>query len=54
MSADTSKATGFFHERRGWLIAGVVVIVVIVLIVREFRAYRRRLWLRSYGYPPHP
>ena len=33
MSADTSKATGFFHERRGWLIAGVVVIVVIVLIV---------------------
>jgi membrane fusion protein, multidrug efflux system len=33
MSADTSKATGFFHERRGWLIAGVVVIAVIVLVV---------------------
>jgi membrane fusion protein, multidrug efflux system len=33
MSADTSKATGFFHNRRGWLIAGVVVIAVIVLVV---------------------
>jgi membrane fusion protein, multidrug efflux system len=33
MSADTSKATGFFHKRRGWLIAGVVVIAVIVLVV---------------------
>ena len=33
MSADTSKATGFFRERRGWLIAGVVVIAVIVLVV---------------------
>ena len=33
MSADTSKAAGFFHERRGWLIAGVVVIAVIVLVV---------------------
>jgi multidrug efflux system membrane fusion protein len=33
MSADTSKAAGFFHKRRGWLIGGVVIIAVIVLVV---------------------
>jgi hypothetical protein len=27
-------------------------IAVIVLIIREFRAYRRRVFLRAYGYPP--
>ena len=27
-------------------------IAVIVLIVREFRAYRRRVFLRGYGFPP--
>jgi hypothetical protein len=30
----------------------VFLIVVIVLIVREFRAYRRRVYLRSYQFPP--
>jgi len=30
------------------------LVVVLVLIVREFRAWRRREFLRSYGYPPHP
>ncbi len=28
--------------------------VVIVLIVREYRAYRRRAFLRGYGFPPRP
>ena len=28
--------------------------VVLVLLIREFRAYRRRVFLRNYGYPPHP
>lgn len=30
------------------------LVVVLVLVVREFRAWRRRQFLRSYGYPPHP
>ena len=32
----------------------IFLCLIVILIVREFRAYRRRLWLRSYGYPPHP
>jgi hypothetical protein len=32
----------------------IFLVVVIVLIVREFRAYRRRAFLRGYGFPPRP
>ncbi|MGO9336543.1 MAG: hypothetical protein ACLPY1_03445 [Terracidiphilus sp.] len=32
----------------------IFLVVVIILIVREFRAYRRRVFLRSYGFPPQP
>jgi len=28
--------------------------VILILIIREFRAWRRRALLRSWGYPPHP
>lgn len=31
----------------------IFLVVVLVLIVREVRAWRRRQFLRSYGYPPH-
>ena len=27
--------------------------IIFILVVREFRAYRRRAWLRSAGYPPY-
>jgi len=30
------------------------LILVFVLIVREVRAYRRRLWMRAYQFPPRP
>jgi len=30
----------------------IFLVVVSILIVREFRAYRRRVFLRGYGYPP--
>jgi hypothetical protein len=32
----------------------IFLVVVLVLLIREFRAYRRRVFLRNYGYPPHP
>jgi predicted acyltransferase (DUF342 family) len=32
----------------------IFLIIVFVLVVREFRAYRRRMWLRSYQFPPRP
>jgi len=33
MSADTPKAAGYFHKRRGWLIAVVVIIAVIIAVL---------------------
>lgn len=30
------------------------LILILVLIVREVRAYRRRLWMRAYQFPPRP
>jgi hypothetical protein len=27
--------------------------IIFILVVREFRAYRRRAWLRGAGYPPY-
>jgi hypothetical protein len=38
----------------GWIIWGplLVVILVIFVLVRELRAYRRRLVLRGYNFPP--
>jgi hypothetical protein len=31
----------------------VFLTVILIAIIREFRAWRRRAWLRAYGYPPH-
>jgi predicted acyltransferase (DUF342 family) len=30
----------------------IFLIVVLILIIREFRSYRRRVFLRGYGFPP--
>ena len=30
------------------------LVLIFVLIVREYRAYRRRMFLRYYGFPPQP
>jgi hypothetical protein len=32
----------------------IFLMVILILIVREYRAYRRRQFLRGYGYPPQP
>jgi len=32
----------------------IFLVVIVVLIVREVRVWRRRAFLRSWGYPPHP
>jgi hypothetical protein len=32
----------------------IFLVVVLILIIREFRAYRRRVFLRGYGFPPRP
>jgi hypothetical protein len=32
----------------------IFLTVILILIIREFRAWRRRALLRSWGYPPHP
>ena len=38
----------------GWILFGPLIVIglIVILIVREYRAYRRRLLLR--GYPPPP
>jgi predicted acyltransferase (DUF342 family) len=30
----------------------IFLVAVIILVVREYRAYRRRLFLRGYQFPP--
>ena len=30
----------------------IFMVVVLILVIREFRAYRRRVFLRGYGFPP--
>jgi hypothetical protein len=32
----------------------IFLCLIVILIVREFRAYRRRMFLRGYVYPPRP
>jgi hypothetical protein len=32
----------------------IFLILVLILIVREYRSYRRRLFLRGYQFPPRP
>jgi hypothetical protein len=32
----------------------IFLVVILILIIREFRAWRRRVYMRSWGYPPHP
>jgi len=38
----------------GWIVFGPLffLVLVLILIVREYRAYRRRLFLRGYQFPP--
>jgi hypothetical protein len=38
----------------GWIFYGpfIFIIVVFIVVVREYRAYRRRLFLRGYQFPP--
>jgi hypothetical protein len=31
----------------------IVLTVILIVVIRELRAWRRRRWLRAYGYPPH-
>jgi hypothetical protein len=31
----------------------IVLAVILIVVIRELRAWRRRRWLRAYGYPPH-
>jgi acyl-[acyl carrier protein]--UDP-N-acetylglucosamine O-acyltransferase len=31
-----------------------ILIIVFIVVIREFRCWRRRQFLRGYGYPPHP
>jgi hypothetical protein len=40
----------------GWLLYGPLLFIVFIvwLIVHEYRAYRRRLLLRGYNFPPRP
>ncbi len=40
----------------GWILWGPLLIVglIVIVIVREYRAYRRRLLLRNYNFPPKP
>ena len=47
------------HDRVGmpaWIFFGPLIIfgLVVILIVHEFRAYRRRQFLRGYPFPPQP
>lgn len=39
-----------------WLFFAPLIFLslVAILIIREFRAYRRRVFLRGYGFPPRP
>ena len=39
----------------GWILFGPLIVIglIVILIVREYRAYRRRLLLRGYPPPPH-
>jgi hypothetical protein len=32
----------------------IFLVVVMILVIREFRAYRRRVFLGTYQFPPHP
>jgi len=38
----------------GWILFGPLIVIglIVILIVREYRAYRRRLVLRGYPFPP--
>ncbi len=55
-AADSVSVGGDRVEWPGWIIWGplLVFLVVIIVVVREFRAYRRRLVLRGYQFPPKP
>jgi hypothetical protein len=39
-----------------WIFYGplIFLVVIFIVVIREFRAWRRRAFMRSWGYPPHP
>ena len=55
-TADNVTVEGDRVVQPAWLFYGplIFLVVVLVLVIREFRAWRRRNYLRSWGYPPRP
>jgi hypothetical protein len=55
-AASTVSVGGDRVVQPAWLFWGPfgLFIVILVALVREFRAYRRRLLLRGYPFPPRP
>ena len=55
-AADNVTVEGDRVVQPPWLFYGplIFLVVVLVLVIREFRAWRRRNYLRSWGYPPRP
>src|ERR1700678_4311193 len=55
-AADNISVEGDRVVQPAWLFYGpmIFLVVVLVLVIREFRAWRRRNYLRTWGYPPRP
>jgi hypothetical protein len=55
-AADNISVEGDRVVQPAWLFYGpmIILVVVLVLVIREFRAWRRRNYLRTWGYPPRP
>lgn len=56
-SAHTAASASVGHDRvvqPGWIldVPLIVMIVILIVVVREFRAYRRRQFYRGYPFPP--
>jgi hypothetical protein len=53
-AAPTVTVGGDRVVQPGWILWGPLLIfgLVITLVVREYRSYRRRLYLRGYPFPP--
>ena len=55
-AASTVTVGGDRVVQPGWILWGPLLIIalVIIVVVREYRSYRRRLYLRGYPFPPKP
>ena len=53
-AAPTVTVGGDRVVQPGWIFWGPLLIfaLVVILVVREYRSYRRRLYLRGYPFPP--